>query len=132
MSKDIEITVSANSFADTIEKLINEYGNEVNEACRTVIKRVSQQTVKELKKTSPRRTGTRKAGAYAKSWAYKPVKVSGRITEYTIYNKKPGLTHLLENGHGGKSPASAKPHVKPAEDFAIKELERQIIEELEK
>lgn len=127
MSKDIEITVSANSFADTIEKLINEYGNEVNEACRTVIKRVSHQTVKELKKTSPRKTG-----AYAKSWAYKPVKVSGRITEYTIYNKKPGLTHLLENGHGGKSPASAKPHIKPAEDFAIKELERQIIEELEK
>lgn len=127
MGKEETITISANNLSSTMKKLLKQYGNEVNEVCREVIKDVAQETTKQLKATSPVRTGK-----YAKGWALKPMKVSGMLTEYVVYNKKaPGLTHLLEHGHGGKSPARAKPHIKPAEDFSIAELERRIREELE-
>ena len=127
MSREEQITISANNLSHTMKKLLKEYGNKANEVCRDVVKEVAQETSKQLKATSPVKTGN-----YAKGWGFKPMKVSGMLTEYVVYNKKaPGLTHLLEHGHGGRSPASAKPHIKPAEDFSIAELERRIREELE-
>ena len=76
-----------------------------------------------LKATSPKARGK-----YANSWAVK--KVNGK---FIIYNKKPGLTHLLENGHdvvvnGVKvGRASAHPHIKDVNDWVSK----TVVERLE-
>lgn len=120
-------TISANDLASTMKKLLKEYGSEVNEVCREVAQGVGKDTTKMLRSTSPVKTGK-----YAKGWTLKPMRVSAMITEYVVYNKaKPSLTHLLEKGHGGKSVAGARPHIQPAEEFAITELENRIREELE-
>ena len=61
-------------------------------------------------------------------------------SEITVYNKdKPGLAHLLENGHvlrrGGRtlahSPVQPKPHIKPVEEEVGRELEKWIVQAIE-
>lgn len=122
------ITVTARDFSATLQKLLKEYGEEVNEVCRDVVKEVAQDTVKELKRTSP----VGPTGKYAKGWALKPTKVSGMLTEYVVHNKrKPGLTHLLENSYSRPNIATAKVHIAPAEETAIKNLEEKIREGIE-
>ena len=66
-------------------------------------------------------------GKYAGAWA---VKTERRRTGTTaiVYNKKPGLPHLLEHGHatrnGGRTKAYV--HIAPAEEAAIQEFQDQI------
>lgn len=46
---------------------------------------------------------------------------------YRIHNKaKPGLTHLLEKGHGGPHPARAHPHIADAAQAGVDDLERRM------
>ena len=75
---------------------------------------VAEDTVSNLKQTSPKKTGK-----YAKSW-----KVTKKGTKYIVHAKPPyhRLTHLLERGHakvnGGRVPG--KVHIAPAEEKAPK------------
>ncbi|KAK9680615.1 hypothetical protein QE152_g38973 [Popillia japonica] len=69
------------------------------------------------------RTGKKRTGKHG--WS---VTSQGSFTKpsFVVHNKKkPGLTHLLENGHalrqGGR--ARAIPHIKPVEEQCIKEYE---------
>lgn len=107
--------------AGEVEKILNEYGDEVSERMAEVVEKVAKKGVKQLKATSPVDIGAPKSGSYAKGWA---VETSGKkhkqlTCSATIYNRQPGLPHLLEHGHalrqGGRSPA--KPHIKPVEDM---------------
>ena len=73
----------------------------------------------------------RKAGntVYAKSWAVKKVRESSHTLELVVHSKNCyQLTHLLEFGHclrnGGR--ARAMPHIAPAEEKGIEQLEKQI------
>ena len=122
-----EITIDL--LSSTIEEMLTDYSAEVKKTVAEVLPKVARDTVKELKKTSPKKTGD-----YASGWKSK--KETSRIgTKVTIYNDaKPYLTHLLENGHanrdGGRT--SGIPHIKPAEQNAIKETIKQIEDSLEK
>lgn len=91
----MEINISG--LQDSIQKLLRDYGEEAEEAVEEVAKKVAKDAKKELKATSPRGDG---AGMhYADGWQYR-VEKSRVGTNMTVYNsKKPGLTHLLENGH---------------------------------
>ena len=77
-----------------------------------------------MEDTSPVRSGE-----YRKSWAAKKtLDRSGKLT-VTVYNrKKPGLTHLLEKGHAkrGGGRVEGTPHIAPAEEYAVDELEKRI------
>ena len=129
------VTISADRFGAVLAKLIDEYGNEVNKICRSVVRDVAQDSVTELKGSSPKRTG-----AYAKSWAVKSETVAGWKTSYIVHNKEHyQLTHLLENGHEIKNrksgpsygTATPHPHIKAVEQKAAKNLEQKIREEIE-
>lgn len=111
-----------------LEDILKEYIDKVDETTDDVMKKASSDTAKDLRSTSPKRTGR-----YAAGWTVKSEKgVRGMI--YTVYNKKYyRLTHLLENGHvirnkkGTYGRAPAHPHIKAAEDRAA----QRIIPELE-
>lgn len=102
-----------------VNTVLAQYTNNVNETVDKTIKTTAQEGVAKLKSTSPKS----KTGKYAKSWAVK--KQNG---SYTIYNKQPGLTHLLENGHdvirNGQKVGEAKPHkhIKPVDDWIGEEI----------
>lgn len=107
--------------AGEINKILEEYGDEVNTRMSEVVDKLARKGVKQLRATSPVDTGAPKSGSYAKGWT---VETSGKKHRQlrcsaTIYNKQPGLPHLLENGHalrqGGRSPKIE--HIKPVENL---------------
>ena len=112
--------VPIDSIAIEITNTIREYTEDVSKAIEEENKKITNEAVKELKNTSPKKTGQ-----YAKSWTKKK-----QMNGYVIYNKKkPGLTHLLEHGHAkrGGGRVSGKPHIRPVEEKAIKKLEDSVI-----
>lgn len=108
--------------AAEITKQLQTYTKEVEKKVKRAENKVTTQTANELKQTSPRRNTSEKH--YADSWAKKKTD-----TGIVVYNKtKPGLTHLLEKGHakvnGGRT--KAIPHIRPAEQRAIKDFEEAV------
>ena len=106
-----------------IEKALREYTEEVEESIAQIIKEDVEAAVKELKDTSPKKTGE-----YARGWSAKKEMTDGGI-KMTIYNKtKPQLTHLLEFGHAkrGGGRVAARPHIAPVEEKLIDKVTRDI------
>ena len=105
-------------------KILSEYKEEIEEGISIAGDTVAKKTVKNLKETSPKRKSG--GGDYAKGWRITTIKGKKIIHNKTRYQ----LTHLLENGHakinGGR--VQGKPHIKPAEEKAIKEY----VDEVEK
>lgn len=108
-------------FSAEIERILDEYGDEVNERMGEVVNKLAQKAVKQLRATSPVDSGAPQGGAYAKGWRVEKDKGSARglLHSATVYNTHPGLPHLLEHGHalrqGGRSPGNS--HIKPVEDM---------------
>ena len=118
------------SISEQLDNIMNEIVKEVDELSNITSRNVAKDTAKDLRNTSPKRTG-----AYAKDWAVKSERGAGGSMIYTVHNTKHyQLTHLLENGHiirnkkGEYSRAPAHPHIKQARDRA----EQKLLAELEK
>lgn len=121
--------IGIDKLADEIQKIAEGYVEEVNKAVEEVLPKVGKDAVKELKQTSPKRTGK-----YAKGWTSK-VEKERLSTSVSIYNKdRYQLTHLLEKGHakrgGGRVPGH--PHIKPAEEHASDKAIKQIKEKIKR
>lgn len=92
------------SFSDEINGILNDYGSEVGEKMEDAISKSVKESAKELKshKVFSTKGGKRKGkrtGPYPSGWTSKVIKDRLSV-EGVVYNKaKPGLTHLLENGH---------------------------------
>lgn len=98
-----------------IAKALMEYSTEVEKGLEEAKGTIAKETVKELKDTSPRKTGK-----YAKGWRVKNKGTAKIIHNATRYQ----LCHLLEYGFpkrkGGR--VAARVHIKPAEERAIKKF----------
>lgn len=110
-----------------VNKMLETYCSDVAEVVDETLPKVGKDTVKQLKRTSPKRPS---GGDYAKGWAQK-VEKERLGSKLTVYNKtRYQLTHLLEKGHAkvGGGFVSGIPHIKPAQDKAEKEA-MNLIEE---
>lgn len=112
------------SIEQDLEKILKEYTEEVGELTNDVMRNASRETVNDLKSTSPKLSGD-----YARDWAVKTERGAGGSAVFIVHNKKHyQLTHLLENGHiirnqyGEYGRAPAHPHIKQAEQNAIKSI----------
>ena len=117
-----------NSLVDAVMEVLEDYAKNTAEEMLEIAQQVAKEGSQMLKRTSPRGTGSRK-GHYADGWAVKTVRTNPQNFSFVIYNKKkPGLTHLLENGHqlrnGGR--ARAFPHIAKVEQWCIDEYERRL------
>ena len=116
----MSMTIRIDQLAKTVVSELENYTEEVAAQVRTDVDRVSKETVSDLKRTSPKKTG-----AYAKGWSKRVIAdEKGRLVVQIFNNKKPSLTHLLEYGHakkgGGMVPA--KQHIQPANEKAVQKL----------
>lgn len=120
--------VSIDGLADAIMKELNAYEGEVVVATKRAVEKTAEECRQDISKNAPERTGK-----YAKSWEKKLAFSSAKENRYTIYSTNYQLTHLLEYGHkkwvwghytGGQVPA--KPHIRPAQEQAEKNLVAEI------
>lgn len=120
------------NIADQLDKILTDYTDDVKDITNNAINVVSKEAVRRLKEKSPKITGQ-----YSKGWTVKKMHGRGGIVDVIIHNKTDGWkTQLLENGHvirnqyGDYGRYSPKPHIKPVEEWANKELVREIEREL--
>lgn len=114
------------SFLAEFSTALDTYTKELDEVAEETLKEVAREAANRLRNDSPKRPGD---GEYAKGWA---VKTEGRFTRI-VYNKtKPGLTHLIENGHvsrnqyGTYGRVNGVKHIEPVEQWANEELQRRL------
>lgn len=101
-----------------------EYAETTDEVVREAVTSVAKETKEIAQSGAPVRTGEYKRGFSVK----KTTETGGKLV-LTVHNRrKPSLTHLLEKGHAkrGGGRVAGKPHIAPAEEFAISELEERI------
>ena len=91
---------------------------------KSAVRQAGTNVKKDIQANAPKKTG-----AYSKSWSVKATKETSNSLELTVYSpKKYQLAHLLEFGHAkrGGGRTKAQPHIAPAEEAAIKQLESDI------
>lgn len=109
-----------------INKILTEYGDQVQQNVDEAAKKVTKAGVKAVKGNASSTFGG--SGKYASGWTSKFEK--GRLSSQgIIYNGTvPGLPHLLEHGHanrnGGRTPG--RPHIAPVEQQIIKDFEEAV------
>ena len=118
-------SIKVDKMADEIMKGLKEYETLASEEVKTAVVKSARSARKQISNTAPS-----DSGKYAKSWTARKVKENSHSIEMVVHSKnKYQLAHLLENGHAkrGGGRVSAKPHIKAAEEKAIKELEFDIV-----
>ena len=121
--------VSIDNLSDEIRDILEEYGDNIELAMKDTIKKAGKEAAKELRATSPSRTGR-----YARSWTSTTTLDSSAKTEVVVHNAKEyRLAHLLEHGHamvtrGGRTVGrvQAFPHIAKVEEKVTSELEKKI------
>lgn len=114
--------------AAAISGILDEYANDVTVSMKDAVKKVTKEGTKALKRASAQEFGN---GDYAKSWRFvydaDNIGASG-----VIYSSKPGLPHLLENGHLLRNGRfwQGKPHIKPVEDQIVEDFEEEVIKNI--
>lgn len=114
---------SLEELPDAVLALVDDYVGEVSEHLEEDVRASAETGRSAIAAASP----SRGRGGYASGWMSEPDAEDAAGKAYRIYNKrKPGLTHLLEKGHGGPHPAGAHPHIAAGAQAGFDELERRL------
>ena len=118
------MSIKIDDLAREVMKGLDEYADVTTEQVKKAVRKAGNTVRKEIQENAPKNTGD-----YAKSWAVKKVRESSHTLEVVVHSKnRYQLTHLLEFGHclrnGGRT--RAMPHIAPAEEKGIEQLEKQI------
>lgn len=125
--------ITAEALESEVKKILEEYGEEVNENLDDIVKRMTQKGLQALKADSASTFGTTKTRQkkYAKTWR-SSVETGRLSTQGTLYNEQSGLPHLLEHGHalvaGGRKvgEVAGRVHIAKVEDELIRLFEREV------
>ena len=106
-----------------INDILNDYSNDIQEGITKEAQEVAKDAVKELKVTSPKRTGD-----YRKGWKVKTEKGRGYVKSIVHNATDYQLTHLLEKPHLKRNGGITTPkvHIKPVEEKSKKEYEQGV------
>ena len=119
MSENQRVTVDG--MADAIMEGLLEYADLATDVMKGCVKKAGNTVKKETQENAPV-----KSGKYGKSWAVKRQREISHMLEVVVHSKdRYQLTHLLEKGHAKRGGGRVKsfPHIGPAEEKGIRELE---------
>lgn len=124
--KNIKIT----ELSDVIEDILSEYGDKALDVINEETEKLGKVAVKELKKKSPKLTGS-----YAKGWKVKTyrTRLGAGAVAYNKTNYQ--LTHLLEHGHlnrKGTKQVGKAPHIADVNDEIQDKFVKAVMEGLQK
>lgn len=109
--------------------ILQEYGQGVSETVNEIIPSVAKETAQQVRKNvGSAGIGQGSKGNYAKGWSVSIEKTGTGDTRAVIYNKTPGLPHLLEFDHALRQGGRTRPHehIAPAEEWAREELVNRV------
>lgn len=116
---------------EAVNRILSEYEGYISGNVGEIAVDMGKKGVQALKQTSRTQFQVH-SGKYAKGWAMQTTQ-SRTGTTVTIYNKQPGLPHLLEYGHvtrngtGRTYPRTpAHEHIKPVADELITTFENEV------
>lgn len=116
--------VSVDQLADAVAEILGDYAETTEVGMKKAVRDAGNTVKKAIGEGAPVKTGK-----YAKSWAVKTTKETANALEVTVHSRNCyQLAHLLEHGHakrnGGRT--RAIPHIAPAEEKGMEQLERDI------
>jgi len=117
------------NMADAIMKELDDYAELAADSVKAAVTDAAKTVKEQISANAPVRTGK-----YKKSWATKKTAESSHSLEITVHSKnRYQIAHLLENGHAkrGGGRVAAIPHIAPAEEIGVKQLEEDIQKALE-
>lgn len=114
--------------AEAVEKALQEYAEDATITTKDLVRTFAKKGAQSVKKAS---AGVYGSGRYSKGWT-STVEETRLGATGVIYNKTPGLPHLLEHGHakrgGGRVPGRA--HIAPVEEEIVKDFPKELEERL--
>ena len=116
--------VSADRMAEAVMEGLLEYAELAADVMKDCVKKAGNTVKKETQAGAPVRTGK-----YKKSWAVRRQRETSNVLEVVVHSRdRYQLTHLLEKGHAkrGGGRVKAVPHIAPAEEKGVRELEEGI------
>ena len=116
--------VTIDSLADAVMEGLTEYADLATDDMKVAVRKAGNTVRNEIKETAPKNTG-----AYAKSWSVKTERETSSFLHLIVHSRnRYQLAHLLEFGHAkrGGGRVAAQPHIAPAEEKGVGELEKSI------
>ena len=121
-------TVSVDQMASAIQEELYKYRDLAADKTKKAVKKAGKTVKEDINGSAPVKTGR-----YAKSWATKVTAEDSQSISLVVYSpSRYMLAHLLENGHAkrGGGRVRAIPHIAPAEQQGIEQLEADIAKAL--
>ena len=121
-------TVSVDQMASAIQEELYKYRDLAADKTKKAVKKAGKTVKEDINGSAPVKTGR-----YAKSWATKVTAEDSQSISLVVYSpSRYMLAHLLENGHAkrGGGRVRAIPHIAPAEQHGIEQLEADIAKAL--
>lgn len=115
---------SVDQLASVVMEGLKEYADLATDDMKKAVRKAGTSVKKEIQQNAPADTGT-----YAKSWTVKTEKETSDSLQLIVHSKnRYQLAHLLEFGHAkrGGGRVAGKPHIAPAEEKAVHQLEEEI------
>ena len=121
-------TVSVDQMASAIQEELYKYRDLAADKTKKAVKKAGKTVKEEISGSAPVKTGR-----YAKSWTTRVTAEDSQSISLVVYSpSRYMLAHLLENGHAkrGGGRVRAIPHIAPAEQHGIEQLEADIAKAL--
>ena len=115
----------------SIKSLLKKYGDEVAQNADEITLAVGRRGANALKRASAE-MHFKGSGKYAKGWAVTEER-HRMYTTVIIYNRTPGLPHLLEHGHllrNGRRWTPPRQHIEPVETELVQQFEKEVLSKL--
>ena len=113
-----------------IMKILTDYADEISENADEVTIKMGRKGAAALRQESAADFGG--TGRYAKGWTVQ-VDRHRLYTDVIIYNRTPGLPHLLEHGHlmrNGRRWTPPQQHIEPIEQKLVAEYEKEVLSQI--
>ena len=117
-------TIRIDQLADTVMKGLEDYAKLAVDDLKADVQKAGKKVKEQIESTAPKDTGK-----YAKSWAVKKTKEASDSIQVVVHSKnRYQLAHLLEKGHAkrGGGRVAGRPHIAPAEQAGIEQLQSLI------
>lgn len=117
-------TVSIDEMADAINEGLKEYATLASTQVKSAVRKSAKTVKDQISANAPSRTG-----AYKGSWVATKQSESSQSLQMVVHSRnRYQLAHLLEKGHAkrGGGRVAARPHIAPAEQTGIEQLQSLI------